>query len=915
MRFGSMILGVALAPVAAAVDLDATLRGEVLDADGLAVPGAIVVIESPELMGPRSAVADDEGRYRFAALPPGVYTVRVEHPAFRTGVREDVRLLVGGTTNVPFQLSTRDGEDVVVRIEATTPALDVAKAGTGVVLDANYLRDIPTDRDYLGTIAVAPGVVGGGNANVHGAFDSSNQFYIDGVNTTDPLTNTFSSNMNYDAIESIQVLTGGMDAEYGRSLGGAINVVTKSGGNEFEGNVFAMYSNPGMTIAPLLEGDGGVRSTASQLVANLGGPIKRDKAWFYTSLQADQLIDSVSIDTNEVPRDLERYPYAPRNWRSLYWFGKVTVQPNPSHRLWVQLQGDPTSIQNTEQSAYVLPSAETVQNQGGWLGSVGHLFTPNERLVVETQLYAQTSFLNYFPIVWRLCENFDDRGACTEDLSDKIWEGEPVGRTQLPIDADGFTSGPAPYASFNRRGRASVTSSATWFVDALGEHEAEIGIQGELLWSSNVYPGLEVGFPDYTHNGNPADLAGYTPVQITRYDNDWDARFTATMFSAYLQDVWRPVPRLTLRPGVRMDLPTLRDDTGAAVFSRPTFAPRFGAAFDLTGDGRTAVHAHYGRFYDSGFLSISDLLRKKSSAYSIFPWDERTGDWSTEPSASVSSTFLKSDDLRNPYSDEISVGLGREIGDDLAVDVTFVHEHATRFWEDDEVNLIWNADGTDVVGFRNGQNVAIYRLRTPDTVFTNYDSLELSLTKSFGDNWVLLGSYVWARSFGTNDSDQATGVLDIPEQNDVLVGPTYYDRRHSLKMSGSYRQPTALDVGAGDLGYLLGFNSVFYSGTPYRPFVYNDYYGDYSNLIALGQDGRFRLPAFAQTDLRLGLTLTTPATNFTVGADIFNVFNDRTTTAVNDAYDPEATGDEQPFGEVLDRQGPRNMQVFFRGEF
>ena len=145
------------------------------------------------------------------------------------------------------------------------------------------------------------------------------------------MTNTFSTNLNYDAIESVQVITGGLDAEYGRSLGGAINVVTKSGGNEFEGQVNLIYhQGPSMVLARPIEeyGDRFDRNLEQQLVLSLGGPILKDKVWFYGSLQGDRTVSTISFDTEEIPRDLDKYPMLPRDWRSIFWFGKITVQPS-----------------------------------------------------------------------------------------------------------------------------------------------------------------------------------------------------------------------------------------------------------------------------------------------------------------------------------------------------------------------------------------------------------------------------------------------------------------------------------------------------------------------------------------------------------------------------------------------------------
>jgi hypothetical protein len=353
-----------------------------------------------------------------------------------------------------------------------------------------------------------------------------------------------------------------------------------------------------------------------------------------------------------------------------------------------------------------------------------------------------------------------------------------------------------------------------------------------------------------------------------------------------------------------------------------TFAPRFGVAYDLTDDGRTNLHAYYGRFYDTGFLAISNILHKRSYGYELTYWDEKAGGWADEPAVRSVGSNLRSDNLVNPYSDELDLGIGRDVGNGWGLDTTFTYERATRFWEDDEVNLVWNADGTDVIGSRDGTGEALYRIRTPEEAFTAYSSVEVAVAKQFDENFGVVGSYTWSRAYGTNDSQYATGTFDIPEQTVYETGLLSYDRTHNLKFAGSIRKPDTWTISDNlQIGLLAGWNFWAMSGTPYAPRYYNVYNDGWSNLAG-PVDDTWRLPMESQTDLKVGVTLVAAKTTWDLTAEVFNVFNDRTVNGVETAYgnktgDGPYVGDDgyPVYGTPLTRQDPRYIQLGLRGEF
>lgn len=910
MRITPALLAALLVPTSAwAVEVTGQIRGETVDAEDLSVPGVTLTISSPNLQGTRQVVSDDEGRFLVTGLPPGEYTVAATKDTFLPYRAKGVLVVSGQSAYLRVEMRPAVG-GAEVTVEDVRPAVDTQKVSSGAVLSRETMKDIPVPfRDYQSLTGLAPGVVGSGNANVRGSFDDSNQFYMDGVNNTDPITGTFSMNMNYDAIEEVQVITGGMDAEYGRSLGGAINIVTRSGGNEIHGDAQFLFSNQALRWYKPLEGDDTEAEYQNQQLAlNVGGPIIKDKLWYFASLEGAMLVRATPVDAS-VGRP-EEFPMAPRNWRSLYYFGKLTWSPSDSQRLWVQVQGDPTYIENTEQDPYTLPEGETIQEQGGFVVQGSHIWTQGDKGVLQSQLYFQKSRIDYYSV--------GCKGVARGDLADCIRNLDNAWMAWYP---DEFNGGKFPYGYMGDRNRQSLNVSYTRFGDLLGRHQFKVGGNAERLQSASAFPGVT----DWTFKaatGDTTDIASYENLYQVRYVSELSDNLTGYLFSGYVQDVWNPTKQLTIRPGVRLDYSSLGNDVGETVFAKATIAPRFGVAYDFTNDGRTSGHAYYGRFYDSGFLAVSDLLHSNSQGYAYYAWDPELGDWAQNPVAQVGTSNLIYDDLKNPYSDEFDVGLSRDVGNGWAVDATFTYEKSRNFWEDDEVNLIWNEEGTDVIGYRNGVNEAIYRIRTPDEAFNTYTGLEVSVARQFSENFSMLSSYTWSHAYGTNDSQFATGVFDNPEQEEYEVGLLGYDRTHQLKVMGSLRDPDALR--ASDkvkFGYLWGWNYYIVSGAPYRPVYYNNYYQDWYNYQEV-LDGTYRLPAEAQLDLKLGITSELGPTKWDLTIEMFNVLNDRTITGVNTAYDDPATGgpllnDDGSvlFGTPTTRQQPRNVQLGLRGEF
>ena len=331
------------------------LRVTTSDEDGLPVPSVELTLSGDNLIGgEQTRSTDGDGNVQFTELPPGSYDLQVIKGGWKSQSITGIQISINRTTTYAVEMVISSGDDNTIDVVAKRKTVDVEDVTKGEVLTQDFLRRIPAGRNYQSAVQMAAGVTGGSNPNMGGAAYNENTYMLDGANITDPVTGTFSLNFNYDALEQIEVLLGGYEPEYGVSLGGVINLVTSSGSNnlEFDSSVFYVngdlrprmderWASDGSRIAPT--GFDSTYQTVS-IASLVSGPIIRDKAWFIVSYQHSRSL--IAVNGTDQPRDYDAH----------YVLGKVTYQPNSSHRVTAFLQLDPTTIDNLAQgSPFVHP--------------------------------------------------------------------------------------------------------------------------------------------------------------------------------------------------------------------------------------------------------------------------------------------------------------------------------------------------------------------------------------------------------------------------------------------------------------------------------------------------------------------------------------------------------------------------------
>jgi hypothetical protein len=883
------------------------LAGVVVDEGGEPIANALVVLTSPQMIGgSRELRTDDDGSFRFPNLDPGGYTVTLSKPDKVGFVEQDIYVGIDKHVEREYVLEAAvatDAKDKVIKVTATRPMVDTTRSTQGSSFTPDLTDRLNTGRSYQSVALLTPGVTDGsvasGNPSIHGGTAVSNVYLLDGLNITDPVTQTFSTNFNFDAIGELQVLTGALDAEYGSTTGGVLNIVTKSGGDEFEFDG-SVYWSPNQL--QLLDPSEIGKNDSNQVTANLsvGGPIIREKLWFYLSGQYVDGVVTTPVLNSEYGSG---YVHPADRFNAFYGLGKLKFQAAPWQKFTLLMQGDPTWIVNERQrdEQQVHAAAERQRFQGGAqiLGTSETTLSPS--LFWKTQVGYGGSRLFIFPM------------NCSSDFDDCAANGTPGHTNQF----NGTSTINDTKLSDDRRYRITGASSLSYFLSGFfGDHEIKGGLEGAATWSTTreFAPGGQV----FTDNGlNSADTTGAgNPFQLTIYDKPLNKTVTSNVVSAYVQDTWRPIKTLTIRPGVRFDSSRGYNDVadgGVEIFSFNNISPRVGAAWDPIGDSKTVIRGGYHFYNETGLLTVPSFVGRSLSS-KTFNYNELTGKYDKlDRVEGGANAVVFKPGLRAPNMHEVTLGVQREIFDNAAVSVDFTWRHRQNMFEDDESNVIWNRNGSDAVGFRNNQQRFIFSVDTPDEAVGQYMGVDVMFEKRFADNWQALVTYTLSKLEGTAD-EYVTYTFDNPTQREFEYGFLQDDQRHKLAVSLSYDLP---------FGFQVGGTGTYQSGRPLSKLFLNSFYSDYLDKRApAGYDPvdvdnpedniEIRTPDVFRMNARVAWRLKDLTTqDIWLIADVSNVFNMRTPQGIG-AYEQR---DLPTFGKQLSRASPLSAELAVRYMF
>jgi len=878
LRIAAALAALLLASSPALAQTTGKIRVTVVDEDDFELPQADVTLTGDSLIGgSQSKQTDGAGQAVFDNLPPGKYDILVARGGFRPISMKDVEVNINRTTNQKIRLLA--GEEIgELVVEAERQVVDTESTTIGQVITKDFLDRVPTGRSYQQAVQMTSGVVdnGGGNPNMGGGAYNENTYLLDGAEITDPVTGTFSTNFNYDALQQIEVMLGGYEAEYGTSLGGVVNLTTRSGSNSLEFDTSFYYTNgnwfpktdervtsDGYTLAVT---DFDSTYQLFQASALVSGPIVRDKAWFVFSYQYDRSLIALA----GIPQ--------PRDYSGHYLYGKLTVQPTAEHQISLVMQTDPTTIDNGYQGdPYVEPESQTRQAQGGLIVNARWQWFLSEAATLDTRFVYQGSALNNGNVP--CTHNYDvPRHRCRPDETEGYNDWYTPGRIGQGGAWDSVSAG--NFSLDNRdRYQGSMKLGFVGLRDgANGEHDVKVGVVAEQSVHRRRFGFMgNVLFVDM--NESTFNPSSFTNQLWQEASNALSTRTTASKVSAFVQDAYKPVDNLTIKFGLRFDSSTLRNDIGEPAVQGNVFAPRFHVAWDPFGDNKTKIAGGYGRYNSTGILAISGYTNLSSFGYKLYYGEFYklfSASGSFPPSMgyfggqSVLGAYTPRDNpstvadkVRMPYNDEFIFIFQREIVRDFSIGGNFTAKLTRYNFEPDETSLIYAEDGSQIIGSRAANPFVNYtRLRSLKQAKRDYYQVDVVLTKIQSKRWAAQAAYTYSYQRGTSSQANSGSFLVAPQiqYNNGRINNTL---EHVVKVSGFWQLPT--DPWEQTIGIFM----QYYSGAQYERL----YAGDSGGIrirdrgFYTVQGDRFELNlSFSQAfDVRKG--------KIEVSAQLFNAFN------------------------------------------
>jgi hypothetical protein len=681
-----------------------TLTGKVVDAQGAVLPGVTVTATSPALIGTRTTVTEANGNYLLRALPAGSYTVSFNLEGLRP-VEVAVDLPLGGTARADATMELASVEETIVVTGESSAPLTTSTVG------ANYTADevnaLPIGRNLAAIAALAPGLTtntpNAGQVTISGAFAYDNVFLVNGVDVNDNLFGTANNLFIEDAVAEVQVLTSGVSAEYGRFSGGVINAVTKTGGNTFSGGIRADYSRPEWRDETPFEDERGIEregDLSKFYTLTLGGPILRDRIWFFLAGRDTEATTSGTYATTGIPFD--------QGQENRRYEAKITGNITPNHSL---------------QAAYT-------ENETTDIGRPAFAFSIDPRVAVTRTLPNELKVVSYTGV-------FTSALLGEARWSEKIFGFRNSGGTSTniidsPILALGFNPAVPANSHYNApyfdstdpedRNNEQIAGSLSYFFtnEAIGSHDVKFGVEEytstRVGGNSQTSTGYVLRVDPLVVNGRVQfDAQGriipnFVPGQ-TRVENWVPTRGAAIDIetrSLFLNDRWNLNDHFSFNVGVRYEEVKGIADNITTV-DTDELVPRLAASYDVLGNGKyrfDLTYAQYaGKYSEAQFARITPVGNPSVAVYQYtgpagsgmdFGAGFDPANYSRLLAVSVPTGNVAFDrNLKSPVTDEITLSAGMMLPKGGYAKLIYTDREVSGFVED--FNRL--SDGTVTVEF------------------------------------------------------------------------------------------------------------------------------------------------------------------------------------------------------------------------
>ncbi|MYH21868.1 MAG: TonB-dependent receptor [Acidobacteria bacterium] len=928
MRKTAILVALALlAAVPAFAQQTGTITGTATDEQAAVLPGVTVTVDSPALITPRSTTTGAGGSYSHPALPPGDYTVTFALSGFQTVVQEGVRVSVARTLEVNASMGI-SGVEETVTVTGDAPVVDVRSATVQTNIERELLEAVPTGRNPWVMAGMVPGMVtgqldvGGSNGmqqysmEIFGSSASMQSFNVDGLKVNWPggdggWTMQYYGFSMYEEF-NFQTSTHSAESDTG---GVMMNMVVKSGGNEFSGDAIALYNAVDLQGEPVETGANPI-TRAIDLNGTLGGPIVRDKAWFFTAYRYWIHDQEVSVPADYVGPQ----PIDDNLIRNLS--GKFTWQASDNDRIAVTLQRNWKQRFHRRDNPYRGVADELARFQDQWadnyIGSYNRVIGDTALLDIRLgKMTGVTPYILYSEYCGIPVDEYPDAGPCTENDISVV---DPVRREMFNADYRGEFWGPNHRNQFN--------GSLTYYLDtASGSHNFKVGGQASreyaesrVFKSGDAYGELSDGVP--------------SRINISRTPQTGHTRLNTWAF--YAQDAWTIGDRLTLNIGVRLDgiygyVPVQSSPAGTwtalsqqlsdAVFEVTSeigglpdwpmsVGPRLSFAYDLFGDGRAALKGGWGRYYTQTGSALPNSANPNGGASAWVGWNDLDGDKLVDlgPSGTLvdspeldlskfegftgGATTVYDKDANRPYSDDISLGVDMTLGSDVSFSATY-HRRQHR----DSLGRLNQARPASAYTLTSFECAAcpqatyeVYELQeayrglqdnvvtSVDLLQSDYNGVAFQLQKRLSNNWQILGGATFSSHKGVvhnlprDGSDWNNPNRLINRQN----GSILTDLPWVVNFAGSYQAPWDIQ---------LGWNYRARAGNPLVATARATGLVQGSESIYAYERGEERTEAVTTLlDFNLRKMVDLGDARFEVGVDAGNIFNSQPALSLNTSF-------------------------------